>query len=194
MPDQLTERLREFVQRENIHANPYFKIYGSGVHGVVDCVFSAQARYGTVVRALGRLENRLPDLPTLTFTEFLDDVQTLGSDQYAASVLTHQQLARRLKVDVACDVARFFVTAGIETKADLHARYPLKAVAQQGAEAAALERLILTEKPVLVSRYCRLSAPLPAKWASRLQDWRMPCGNTNERAESRWSGSHRYDD
>ncbi|MFC3862588.1 hypothetical protein ACFOPQ_17630 [Deinococcus antarcticus] len=122
MPDLLTERLRTFVHEQNIHPDPFFQPYHSGVYAVVDCVFSSQARYAAVTAALNRMGKRLPDTQELRFSRFLADVQSLGAEAYAVNVLTRQRLSGRLKVEVACDVARFFVEHGIETRAKFQER------------------------------------------------------------------------
>lgn len=120
MDSELTTRLRAFVRDNHIQVDPHFVEYQSGVYGLVDCVFSAQVRYVVVQRALERLSARLPDHPELTFQDFLDDVARLGTEAYAAKVLTRHRLGRRpgrLKVEVTLDTARFFLTRDFPTKA-----------------------------------------------------------------------------
>lgn len=145
MSETLAQKLSQFVDEHNIHPDPYFVPYKSGVYAVIDCVFSAQANYTTVTKATKRLAERLPDTADLTFSQFLADLEQFGPDHYADKVLTRQVLAKRPKVQVACDVAQFFVARNIETKADLHARYPVAAVNRLGKEAQSLENLFLNE-------------------------------------------------
>ena len=98
----------------------------SGVYAVVDCVFSAQARYESTVMPM--LLERLParpgmaDEPELTFSVFLADIDSFGTEPweaYGGQVLTRQVLAGRRKVQVCYDMASFFVDRGLETRADL---------------------------------------------------------------------------
>lgn len=145
MSDPLALKLREFVDEHNIHPDPTFEPYKSGVYAVVDCVFSSQTKYTTVTNAIERLNKRLLDQPELTFSQFLADVEQFGPERYKAKVLTKQVLAKRPKLDVVCEVAQFFIARGIETKADLHARYPIDAVDRLGEEASQLEHLILDD-------------------------------------------------
>ncbi|WP_119673642.1 hypothetical protein [Deinococcus sp. RM] len=120
MTDPLPAQLSMFVQTHGIKVDPEFSLHASGVHSVVNCVFSAQARFDVVVLPLlKRLDDRLPDVPELTFQAFVDDVDSLGTQAYAEDVLRNRQrLARRLKVEVARDVAAFFVRHGIQTVGD----------------------------------------------------------------------------
>ncbi|MVN86574.1 hypothetical protein GO986_07325 [Deinococcus sp. HMF7620] len=122
MSDPLTERLRTFIQAEGIAIDKCFQLHPSGVHSVVNCVFSAQARFDAVViPMLNRLNERLPDTPALTFQEFVTDVDDLGPERYAAEVLNRQKLARRPKVEVARDVAVFLSERRVSTRADFEA-------------------------------------------------------------------------
>ncbi|MFC3833925.1 MULTISPECIES: hypothetical protein [Deinococcus] len=120
MTDTLTTRLAEFVKTQNIEVDPDFSLHHSGVHSVVNCVFSAQARFKTVVEPLlNRLHADLPDIPELTFSEFILRVDAVGSERYASDVLKNRQkLSGRLKVEVARDVADFFVRHRVQTTAD----------------------------------------------------------------------------
>lgn len=120
MTDPLPAQLSAFVQKQGIVVDPEFSLHPSGVHSVVNCVFSAQARFEVVVLPLlKRLNDRLPDVPKLTFQAFVDDVDTLGTQAYAENVLRNRQrLARRLKVEVARDVAAFFVRHDIQAVGD----------------------------------------------------------------------------
>lgn len=118
MTEELTFKLRAFVSDNGIKPDPDFKIYQSGVHAVVDCVFSSQTRFGTVENVLQRLSEQLPDEPGLTFSEFMKAVDQQGAQSYAQVVLKNQQqIAGHLKVQVAYDVAQYFVRHGFETKA-----------------------------------------------------------------------------
>lgn len=147
MDDNLTGRLREFVQTHQIVPDPEFKVYASGVYAVVDCVFSSQARFGVVRNALRRLSERLPDTPTLSFNEFLWDVQCMGEEDYASVILTRQRIGHspsKLKVKVACDVAAFFAERGHQTKADF--RLPSDpSSGESKRETEVLEKLVLID-------------------------------------------------
>jgi hypothetical protein len=109
----------------------------SAVYALVDCIFSAQARYESTVLPMlkHRLQRRLPDSPALTFTEYLTDIDSMRGarfERYAASVLTRQVLSGRLKVEISYEAAEFLARRGFETMADLRAEPP-----------QSLERLIL---------------------------------------------------
>lgn len=100
----------------------------SGVYAVVDCVFSAQAKYESMVlpMLLERLPSRpgLVDEPELTFSAFIADIESFGDepwDAYGNQVLNLQVLAGRRKVEVCHEIARFFVQRGLETMGDLRA-------------------------------------------------------------------------
>ena len=100
----------------------------SGVYSVVDCVFSAQARYESTVMPmlLKRLPERpgLADEPDLAFSTFIADVESFGEnpwEEYGGQVLTRQVLAGRRKVQVCYDIAQFFVDRKLETNEDLQA-------------------------------------------------------------------------
>ncbi|MFW8626931.1 hypothetical protein [Deinococcus sp. ME38] len=123
MTDPLPAQLSAFVQKQGIVVDPEFSLHPSGVHSVVNCVFSAQARFEVVVLPLlKRLNDRLPDVPELTFQTFVDDVDSLGVQGYAEDILRNrQQLSGRLKVEVAREVAAFFIRHGIQTANDFRA-------------------------------------------------------------------------
>jgi hypothetical protein len=111
----------------------------SAVYALVDCVFSAQARYEATVLPMlkHRLQGRLPDRPVLKFTEFRSDVDSFGAarfERYASEVLTRQVLSGRLKVEVAYEAAGFLAQRGYETMAEL-----------QSLGSEPLERLVLGE-------------------------------------------------
>ncbi|HLK58463.1 MAG TPA: DUF4268 domain-containing protein, partial [Chthonomonadaceae bacterium] len=101
----------------------------SGVFALVDCIFSARARYERVVLPMlkERLARRLPDDPTLRFSDFVADIDSFKEDKfdrYATSVLNRQKLAGRLKVEVAYEAARFFAKRGSETMYSLQSKGP----------------------------------------------------------------------
>lgn len=145
MTDALTGKLRGFVQEKNIKPDPAFALHPSGVHSVVNCVFSAQVRFGSVVEPLlKRLGERLPDTPDLTFDAFITDVDKLGFQRYAEEVLTRHRLARKLKVEVAYCTAKFFVRREYQIQAQF--QLPSDLESQQGkAKVAELEKLILED-------------------------------------------------
>lgn len=135
-----------FVEQEQIRPDPNFALHQSGVHSVVNCVFSAQAKFESVVLpVLARLDERLVDTPELTFRQFVDDVDSLGHERYAAEVLNNRQrLSRRLKVEVCYDVASFFVERGYETQGDF--QLPANPDTDMAkAKQAKLEQLILVD-------------------------------------------------
>lgn len=122
------DRLRVFVQEAGIEPDPDFRPWNSGVYAVLDCVYSAQARYASVVLPL--LDVRFPanselqDDADLTFTAFLQSVGITPTPEqfetYAADIMNNRQkLAGELKVQVAWNIAAFFAARGLETKADL---------------------------------------------------------------------------
>ena len=122
----LTSAVVRWAEAELGDFNQDFTQWQSGVYAVVDCVFSAQARYESTV--LPMLLKRLParpglvDAPELTFSAFIADIESFGNepwDTYGERVLTLQVLARRRKVQVCYDIATFFVERGYETIGDL---------------------------------------------------------------------------
>ena len=109
------------------------------MYALVDCVFSAQARYESTVLPMlkNRLPRRLPDSPTLTLADYRSDIDSFGSnrfERYAEKVLTRQVLSGRLKVEVSYEAAGFLALRGFETMDDL-----------QSLGSEPLERLILDE-------------------------------------------------
>lgn len=126
----LVDHLRAFVLAEGIQPDSNFVPWNSGVYAVLDCVYSAQARYASIVLPL--LQDRFPrlsglqDTPELRFSDFLHSVGPEPTverlETYAREVMENrQQIAGRLKVQVAYDVCQFFVGRGLETRADLRA-------------------------------------------------------------------------
>ena len=106
----LVDQLRAFVQAEGIQPDPKFAPWNSGVYAVLDCVYSSQARYASVVLPL--LQDRFPrlsglkDTPELRFSDFLQSVGPEPTverlETYASEVMENrQQIAGRLKVQVA---------------------------------------------------------------------------------------------
>lgn len=145
MTDPLTDKLRAFVQQENIQPDPNFELPKSGVHAVVDCVFSAQVKFvPIVVPLLARLSKRLPDTSELKFSEFIADVNQLGYQRYAEEVLTRHRLARKLKVEVAYVTAKFFVDRGYETQAQFQLPSDLKSKVGKAKEEE-IQALILND-------------------------------------------------
>jgi hypothetical protein len=137
----LAERIAAMIKNDEIVVNTDSVPWQSGVYSLIDCVFSAQAIYKSVV--LPMLKNRLAlrpglaDHPDLAFSAFVADVDAFGKEKferYATEILTRQVLARRRKVEVCYDSALFFVERGFETRKDL------RAIGED-----ALERLILVE-------------------------------------------------
>lgn len=114
---------------------------------MVDCVFSSQARFSVVKNALDRLSKHLPDKPTLTFSEFSQDVRTLGEGRYASAILTRHRIGHRpgkLKVEVARNVADFFTARGYQTRNDFQLPADIHSEAAK-EKTCELERLVLTE-------------------------------------------------
>lgn len=190
----LVDHLRAFVQAEGLQPDPNFTPWNSGVYAVLDCVYSSQARYASVVLPL--LQQRFPalsglkDVPELRFSDFLHSLgpepTVEGFATYARQVMENrQQLSGRLKVQVAYDVCHFFVQRGLETRADLLAL---------GNEA--LARLVLDDLvnsvrgigPVL-ARYLLLLLGLEqyvkpdtllSRLIGRLVDWQPTLGNETD--------------
>lgn len=122
----LADRLVEWAKATLPSDDQPLPQWNSGVYAVVDCVFSAQARYYSVVWPM--LTERLPLRPglcdevELTFSAFLADVESFGPepwDAYGDKVLNLQVLAGRRKVEVCHEIARFFVDRGFETRGEL---------------------------------------------------------------------------
>lgn len=124
----LVDRLRLFVREASIQPDPDVKPWNGGVYAVLDCMYSAQTRYNSVV--LPMLEERFPgnsglrDEPGLTFTTFVEHVGSSPTPErfevYAKDILgNRQRLSGRLKVEVAWEIAGFFAKRNLETRADL---------------------------------------------------------------------------
>lgn len=147
--DVLASQLLDFVQAERIVPTVKDLHWKSGVYAVLDCVYSAMAKFDTVVLpTLQRFGERseLKDVPTLKFSEFIGDVDELASGPerfgvYATAIMgNRQRLSGRSKVEVAYDVCQFFVHRGYETVGDV------RALCQGGPETLGkLERLVLNE-------------------------------------------------
>jgi thermostable 8-oxoguanine DNA glycosylase len=128
IPDKglLIKKLSALVEDGTLIILPSDEAWRSGVYSVLDTVFSARARYhAVVVPMLRRLNDKRPNLsdkPDLTFSTFVADVDSLGSDrfeEYSRKALNRQKLSGRLKTEVAYDISRFFMNHSLETKADL---------------------------------------------------------------------------
>jgi len=120
-PAVLERAVRSRVEDGAIRLDGEYIVWLSAVSCVIDCVFSAQANYSATVLPMlrHRLAARLPDQPDLSFNEFVADIDSFGGERfegYAREVLTRQKLARRLKVEICYDTARFFMARGIERK------------------------------------------------------------------------------
>ena len=188
MTDPLPAQLSAFVQKQGIVVDPEFSLHPSGVHSVVNCVFSAQARFEVVVLPLlKRLDDRLPDVPELTFQTFVNDVDSLGVQGYAEDILRNrQQLSGRLKVEVAREVAAFFIRHRIQTTADFQ---KLKSCA---AEHLVLVKLVQDVKGIgptlahyllwLMGRedHVKVDSRLISLFA-RIGDWEPRMGNDADR-------------
>lgn len=126
-----TNLLRAYVHDQAIRPDPNYFYWHSGVYIVIDCVFSAQAKYENMVLPI--LRERLPqragllDEPDLTFSRFIESVDRIAStderfERYAGEVLgNRQKIGRRLKAQIAYEVCRFFVQRDLQTMADLKA-------------------------------------------------------------------------
>lgn len=123
--DALVVALRNAVRRARIVVDPNYIEWRSGVYAVVDCVFSSQSKYDSMVLPIlrQRLPRRLPDRPELRFSDFIRDVDSFGPakwDRYGREVMANMQvIAGRRKVEVCYDIARFFSLKGLETRADI---------------------------------------------------------------------------
>lgn len=124
--DRLLHSLLGWVDIELDGVSEDQTTWQSGVYAVVDCVFSAQARYESTV--LPMLLERLPARPGLaddsglTFSAFIADVESFGDqpwEAYGAQVLNLQVLSGRRKVEVCHEIAGFFVGRGYENIGDL---------------------------------------------------------------------------
>lgn len=119
----LSESLVRFVQDRNLPVNERYPLWHSGVYALIDCIYSAQAKYQSTVLPI--LQQRLPahgleDHPELRFSDFLELVEQRGPEVYAQEVLKNRQrVGGRLKLEVVLDACRFFAGKGLETRADL---------------------------------------------------------------------------
>jgi hypothetical protein len=131
--EELTVRLQEFVEKNQVTVNPNFanELRRSGVFAVLDCVFSSMAHFERVVKpTLRRFEKNsgLVDQESLTFGEFLNYVRG-GNEGYpsedrfeevASKIFENRQkISGRTKVEVSYDVCDFFDKRGYQTKQDL---------------------------------------------------------------------------
>jgi len=123
----LIDKLRGLVDRGPIRLEEFI-VWQSGVYALLNCVFSAQARYVEVVLPMlrTRLAKRpgLADVADLTFSAFLKDVDCFGPAKFArygAEVLTRNVLAGRSKVEVCYESALFFARLGLERRRELQA-------------------------------------------------------------------------
>ncbi|AKH17926.1 hypothetical protein [Deinococcus soli (ex Cha et al. 2016)] len=189
MTDPLPAQLSAFIQTHGIRVDPDFSLHASGVHSVVNCVFSAQARFEVVVLPLlARLNDRLPEVPGLTFQAFVEDVDSLGVQAYAKEVLCNrQQLSGRLKVDVARDVAAFFVRHGVQTVGDF------RLLDDETAEQLVLVELVQEVRGIgptlahyllwLMGREDHVKVDsLLTRLFARIGDWQPRMGNDADRA------------
>ncbi len=189
MTDPLPAQLSAFIQTHGIRVDPEFSLHASGVHSVVNCVFSAQARFDVVVLPLlKRLNDRLPDVPELTFQAFVDDVDSMGTEAYAEDVVRNRQrLSRRLKVEVARDVAAFFVRHGVQTVGDF------RRLDDEAAEQMVLVELVQEVRGIgptlahyllwLLGREDHVKVDsLLTRLFARVGDWQPRMGNDADRA------------
>lgn len=157
--EELSAKLLDFVQdkQNGIELAEYDTNWRkSGVYAVLDCVFSAQAKFDTVVvPTLKRFSEHsaLEDREELTFTEFLNFVrgEQIGRPaevrfaEVARDVFGNsQKISGRTKVEVAYDVCEFFASQGYETKAALQALPSgLPFTCQHSGEPSELEKQIM---------------------------------------------------
>ncbi len=126
--EHLIFELEKYIETD-IRLDSEYLEWKSGVYAVVDCVFSAQAKYDSMVLPI--LQKRLPIRPglqddsELTFSAFLQDMDLFGTnrfERYANEVIKNRQkISNRLKTEICYDVCHFFVHKGFETKSDLQA-------------------------------------------------------------------------
>jgi hypothetical protein len=139
--EHLIFELEKYLETDIKMSSEYLE-WQSGVYAVVDCVFSAQAKYNSMVLPI--LQKRLPlrpdlqDDPKLKFSAFLKDMDLFGTDKFERYanevVLNKQKISNRRKTEICYDVCHFFVQRGFETKSDL-----------QVLSSAALQKLILDD-------------------------------------------------
>ncbi|MBB5235010.1 hypothetical protein [Deinococcus budaensis] len=125
MTDPLTDKLRAFVQQENIQPDPNFATYANGNYCVLDCVFSPRANWEFTVKPMvERFAAYGWEKDIRTFSDFVADVDSFGEgkfERYAAEVLINLGvLSGRRKAEVAYDVAKFLIQNDIEYVADFH--------------------------------------------------------------------------
>ena len=128
-PDALAAKLHSLIVKNGISPEPAgtpWLPWQSGVYALVDCIFSSQSKYKSVVLPLiSRLATRptLQDTPDLHFSAFLTDIDGFGAnkfERYAVQVLTRNKIAGRLKVEICYNASSFFAKRGLETITDLH--------------------------------------------------------------------------
>ncbi len=95
--EHLIFELEKYLETDIKMSSEYLE-WHSGVYAVVDCVFSAQAKYNSMVLPI--LQKRLPlrsnlqDDPELKFSAFLQDIDSSGIDKferYADEVVLNKQ-------------------------------------------------------------------------------------------------------
>ena len=126
----------------DIKLSSEFLEWQSGVYAVVDCVFSAQAKYDLMVLPILRkrlpLRTDLQDVAELKFSAFLQDMDSFGIDKFERYanevVMNKQKISNRRKTEICYDVCQFFVQKGFETKSDLRL-----------LNSAALQKLVLDD-------------------------------------------------
>ncbi|WP_156953185.1 hypothetical protein, partial [Deinococcus frigens] len=127
---ELIKHLQIYVKQHKIQIDSEFQGWESGVHAVLDCVFSSMADYKTtVLPTLKRFGEQpgMQDNPKLEFSHFIADVDKYNVDGnkfvfYAREIMKNEQeISGRTKVEVAYEVCKFFIDRGHETKASLKA-------------------------------------------------------------------------
>lgn len=124
--EHLIFELEKYLKTDIKISSEYLQ-WQSGVYAVVDCVFSAQAKYDLMVLPILRkrlpLRSDLQDVAELKFSAFLKDMDSFGTDKferYASEVvMNRQKISNRRKTEICYDVCQFFVQKGFETKSDL---------------------------------------------------------------------------
>jgi hypothetical protein len=139
--EHLIFELEKYLETDIKIGSEYLE-WQSGVYAVIDCVFSAQAKYNSMVLPI--LQKRLPlrldlqDNSELKFSAFLQDMDSFGIDKFERYanevVLNKQKISNRRKTEICYDVCHFFVKRGFETKSDL-----------QVLSSAALQKLVLDD-------------------------------------------------
>lgn len=130
VPDQqhLIDTLAAFVDQQDMQPRA-LQPWNSSVYAVLDCVFSNQANYvSMVLPALKRFGERtgMLDTPELTLRQFTDDVDHRFPDEpdrfavYAREIMGNRgKIGRQTKVEVAYHLAQFLIDKGFQTRADL---------------------------------------------------------------------------